>query len=157
MITWLRGPDDPLPDTRRALPLGSDVPGLLAAGGVLDPRRLTEAYSKGVFPWYGEGQPVLWWSPDPRMVLLTEEHAAQAHTVEAADELTVDPGLEAVHAPECVPGAVRLDHVGHDPGAVLPLTGRAGACVDDALERAIDAHFTTRAASKALDRLAQRA
>ena len=73
MIPWLRGPDDPLPDTWRALGPGSDAPGLLAAGGGIDPQRLTEAYSKGVFPWYSAGQPVLWWSPDPRMVLLTAE------------------------------------------------------------------------------------
>ena len=73
MIHWLRGPDDPLPDTRIALPQGSDAPGLLAAGGKPTPQRLTEAYSKGIFPWYSEGQPVLWWSPDPRMVLLTDE------------------------------------------------------------------------------------
>ena len=73
MIHWLRGPDDPLPATGLALPLGSDAPGLLAAGGHPSPQRLTEAYSRGIFPWYSEGQPVLWWSPDPRMVLLTEE------------------------------------------------------------------------------------
>ncbi|WP_372526709.1 leucyl/phenylalanyl-tRNA--protein transferase [Piscinibacter sp.] len=73
MITWLRSERDALPDTTRALPLGSEAPGLLAAGGELTPARLTEAYSKGVFPWYSEGQPVLWWSPDPRMVLLVDE------------------------------------------------------------------------------------
>ena len=73
MIAWLKDADDPLPDTRQALPADSDVPGLLAAGGELTPRRLTEAYSKGVFPWYSGDQPVLWWSPDPRMVLLVDE------------------------------------------------------------------------------------
>ena len=73
MITWLREPGDRLPSTTLALPPGSDAPGLLAAGGELTPERLTEAYSKGVFPWYSEGQPVLWWSPDPRMVLLTDD------------------------------------------------------------------------------------
>jgi leucyl/phenylalanyl-tRNA---protein transferase len=73
VITWLREPEDRLPSTTLALPPGSDAPGLLAAGGELTPERLTEAYSKGVFPWYSEGQPVLWWSPDPRMVLLTED------------------------------------------------------------------------------------
>ncbi|HEY0818016.1 MAG TPA: leucyl/phenylalanyl-tRNA--protein transferase [Rhizobacter sp.] len=73
MIPWLRHPLDPLPDTRLALPAESDAPGLLAAGGELTPARLTEAYSKGVFPWYSEGQPILWWSPDPRMVLFTRE------------------------------------------------------------------------------------
>jgi len=73
MIPWLHSEHDPLPDARLALPPGSDAPGLLAAGGELTPTRLTEAYSKGVFPWYSEGQPVLWWSPDPRMVLLVDE------------------------------------------------------------------------------------
>ncbi|CAN5260505.1 leucyl/phenylalanyl-tRNA--protein transferase [soil metagenome] len=73
MIPWLNDPADPLPDTRLALPRASDAPGLLAAGGELTPRRLAEAYGKGVFPWYSPGQPVLWWSPDPRMVLMTAE------------------------------------------------------------------------------------
>src|SRR5687767_5030632 len=73
MIPWLHGEADPLPDTRLALPAGSDAPGLLAAGGELTPERLTEAYSKGVFPWYSDGQPVLWWSPDPRMVLFPDK------------------------------------------------------------------------------------
>lgn len=73
MMHWLRGADDALPDTRLALPAQSDAPGLLAAGGELTPRRLEEAYSKGVFPWYSEGQPVLWWSPDPRLVLQVDE------------------------------------------------------------------------------------
>ena len=73
MITWLHDPHDRLPDTRHALPFGSDAPGLLAAGGELTPQRLTEAYTHGVFPWYSAGQPVLWWSPDPRMVLMVEE------------------------------------------------------------------------------------
>jgi len=44
--------------------------GLLAVGGDLRPERLLEAYSRGIFPWYNEGQPILWWSPDPRAVLL---------------------------------------------------------------------------------------
>lgn len=73
MIHWLRDPSDRLPDTRFALTLATDAPGLLAAGGELSPERLTEAYSKGVFPWYSLGQPVLWWSPDPRMVLMVDE------------------------------------------------------------------------------------
>jgi leucyl/phenylalanyl-tRNA--protein transferase len=73
VLTWLSGPNDPLPDTRRALPAGSDAPGLLAAGGELSPQRLEQAYAKGVFPWFSAGQPVLWWSPDPRMVLMTQD------------------------------------------------------------------------------------
>ena len=73
MIHWLRSSTDRLPDTRFALTPATDAPGLLAAGGELSPERLTEAYSKGVFPWYSLGQPVLWWSPDPRMVLMVDE------------------------------------------------------------------------------------
>jgi leucyl/phenylalanyl-tRNA--protein transferase len=50
-----------------------EPPGLLAAGGDLSPARLLAAYQRGIFPWYSPGQPVLWWSPDPRAVLFPEE------------------------------------------------------------------------------------
>jgi leucyl/phenylalanyl-tRNA---protein transferase len=50
-----------------------EPPGLLAAGGDLSPARLLAAYERGVFPWYSEQQPILWWSPDPRMVLFPGE------------------------------------------------------------------------------------
>ncbi len=69
MIPWL-GPKDPFPPLEQAL----DEPnGLLAAGGGLSTARLLEAYRQGIFPWYGEGEPILWWSPDPRMVLVPGE------------------------------------------------------------------------------------
>jgi len=62
-------PLEPFPSTAEAL----DSPnGLLAWGGDLQPERLLEAYRKGVFPWYSEGQPILWWSPAPRCVLYPE-------------------------------------------------------------------------------------
>lgn len=61
------GPQDSLPPVDFA-----NEDGLLAVGRDLSPGRLKEAYYKGVFPWYNEGQPVLWWSPDPRMVLFPE-------------------------------------------------------------------------------------
>ncbi len=47
--------------------------GLLAVGGDLSPRRLLRAYGRGIFPWYGEGEPILWWSPTPRFVLFPKE------------------------------------------------------------------------------------
>jgi leucyl/phenylalanyl-tRNA--protein transferase len=94
VITWLRGPDEPLPDTRTALSADSDVPGLLAAGGELSPQRLTEAYSKGVFPWYSEGQPVLWWSPDPRMVLLADEFRLSRSLRKTILRFARSPGCE---------------------------------------------------------------
>jgi leucyl/phenylalanyl-tRNA--protein transferase len=69
MIPWL-GPGDPFPPLERAL---EDPNGLLAAGADLSEARLLDAYARGIFPWYGEDQPLLWWSPDPRMVLLPAE------------------------------------------------------------------------------------
>ena len=54
------------PDVELAL---TEPDGLLAVGGDLSVERLTSAYQKGIFPWYSEGQPILWWSPDPRMVI----------------------------------------------------------------------------------------
>lgn len=56
-----------------------DPPGLLAAGGDLSPARLVHAYRKGIFPWYSDGQPILWWTPDPRCVLdPTEFHFSRS-------------------------------------------------------------------------------
>jgi leucyl/phenylalanyl-tRNA--protein transferase len=68
MLNWI---DDStaLPPASTALGPDTDAPGLVAAGGRVTPERLLEAYSQGIFPWYSAGQPVLWWSPDPRMVL----------------------------------------------------------------------------------------
>lgn len=48
--------------------------GLLAAGGDLSPQRIIDAYRQGIYPWFSKGQPLLWWSPDPRMVLYTNEY-----------------------------------------------------------------------------------
>ena len=62
-------PDGPFPDPRTAL---REPDGLLAMGGDLTATRLLNAYAHGVFPWYSEGQPLLWWSPDPRTVFRTE-------------------------------------------------------------------------------------
>lgn len=69
MITWLDA-QDPFPPVERALGPASDAPGLLAASRELTPQRLLLAYRQGIFPWYSDGQPVLWWSTDPRMVLV---------------------------------------------------------------------------------------
>lgn len=71
-ITWLSPQDAPeyFPPPEQAL---AEPAGLLAAGGDLSPQRLLAAYRRGIFPWYSPGQPVLWWSPDPRAVLFPEE------------------------------------------------------------------------------------
>lgn len=66
MIPWLdKRPD--FPPVERAL---REPNGLLAAGGELSPSWLLAAYSRGIFPWYSDGEPLLWWSPDPRLVLI---------------------------------------------------------------------------------------
>lgn len=74
--------------------------GLLAAGGSLEPEVLLEAYSKGIFPWYSEGSPILWWSPDPRMVLYPEKFRISrslAQTLKNRDfEIRVDTAFTEV-------------------------------------------------------------
>jgi leucyl/phenylalanyl-tRNA--protein transferase len=99
MIPWLHRDSDPFPPTGRALPAESDAPGLLAAGGRLTPTRLREAYSRGIFPWYGVGQPVLWWSPDPRMVLMTADFKLSRSLRKTLQRFVRTPGCE-----------VRIDH-----------------------------------------------
>jgi leucyl/phenylalanyl-tRNA--protein transferase len=71
MIPWLEI-DSPFPDVSQALTEDEGMGGLLAAGADLSPQRLLEAYRHGIFPWFSEGQPILWWSTDPRMVLMTD-------------------------------------------------------------------------------------
>ena len=69
MLKWL-APGEPFPPAGSAL---KDPNGLLCAGGDLSPERLLEAYRRGIFPWYSGDEPILWWSPDPRMVLYCAE------------------------------------------------------------------------------------
>ncbi len=71
-IVWLSERDSPdaFPPVERAL---REPDGLLAAGGDLSPTRLLAAYRRGIFPWYSPGQPILWWCPDPRAVLIPQE------------------------------------------------------------------------------------
>jgi len=69
MIPWLER-NTPFPPVESAL---KHPNGLLAAGGDLSPERLLDGYRRGIFPWFSEGDPILWWSPDPRMVLFPDE------------------------------------------------------------------------------------
>jgi leucyl/phenylalanyl-tRNA--protein transferase len=98
-ITWL-APDDRIewfPPIDRAL---DDPPGLLAAGGDLSPGRLVAAYRRGIFPWYSQGQPVLWWCPDPRAVLFPAEFRRTRSLAQSERnrgfEVRFDTGFEAV-------------------------------------------------------------
>ena len=69
IVPWL-GPDDPFPPVHTAL---RHPNGLLAAGRTLAVPTLLDAYARGIFPWFGEDEPLLWWSPDPRMILVPGE------------------------------------------------------------------------------------
>ncbi|MBK0393533.1 leucyl/phenylalanyl-tRNA--protein transferase [Ramlibacter algicola] len=71
-LPWL-DPGDNFPPVAQAWDEDQPAPGLLAAGGALDVPTLERAYGAGIFPWFSEGQPILWWSTDPRMVLFTAE------------------------------------------------------------------------------------
>jgi leucyl/phenylalanyl-tRNA--protein transferase len=96
VIPWL-GPDTPFPPIEGAL----DEPnGLLAASPDLPPGRLLDAYRHGIFPWYSGDQPVLWWSPDPRMVLFVDEfrltHSLRKVVKQRHFEVRVDTAFRAV-------------------------------------------------------------
>lgn len=119
MIPWLR-PTDPFPPLERAL---SDPDGLLAAGGTLDAPRLIDAYRRGIFPWSSEGQPLLWWSPDPRMVLFTDEfrmsRSLRKRVREGRFEIRVDSAFDDVMA-----------------ACAEPRDGQAGTWITAAMRRA---------------------
>jgi len=99
MITWLAPGDPPgkFPPVERAL---HEPEGLLAAGGDLSVERLLAAYRRGIFPWYSPGQPVLWWSPDPREVIFPHEFHVSRSLARALRtrgfEYRVDTDFEAV-------------------------------------------------------------
>jgi leucyl/phenylalanyl-tRNA--protein transferase len=94
MVPWLHSAEDPLPPTSQALGSDSEAPGLLAAGEDLSTTRLEEAYRHGVFPWFSPGQPVLWWSTDPRMVLLTDEFKLSRSLRKTIAHFLQTPGCE---------------------------------------------------------------
>ena len=96
MIPWLHG-DEPFPPIEEAL---ESPNGLLCAGGDLSPERLVAAYSRGIFPWFSEGEPILWWSPDPRMVLFPGElkvsRSLRKRVEHGAYQLTADTAFRRV-------------------------------------------------------------
>ncbi len=96
MLPWLTT-QTPFPPPDSAL---TEPNGLLAAGADLSPKRLLTAYRQGIFPWFGPGEPILWWSPDPRMVLVPDEFRLSrslAKRLRRRDyEVRVDTAFEAV-------------------------------------------------------------
>lgn len=96
-LAWLADSCD-FPKTDLAWANGSGAPGLLAAGDRLDAEILQTAYSRGIFPWFTEGEPVLWWSPDPRMVLRVDNFRCHRSLRQAARQF------------EASAAVLRLDH-----------------------------------------------
>jgi len=91
------GPTDPFPPVDDAL---QEPDGLLAAGGTLSVKRLLDAYQRGIFPWFNEGDPILWWSPDPRTVLqpsrLHVSHSLKKRLKKGGFLVTVDRAFARV-------------------------------------------------------------
>ena len=96
MIPFL-GSTDPFPPVEQAL---DEPDGLLAAGADLTPGRLIDAYSHGIFPWFNEGDPILWWSPDPRTVLAPHDfhvsHSLRKRLKQRQFTVTADTAFAAV-------------------------------------------------------------
>jgi leucyl/phenylalanyl-tRNA--protein transferase len=126
MIPWLER-DDPFPPLASAL---RHPNGLLAAGADLSPERLLAAYRQGIFPWYSDGEPILWWSPDPRMVLIPTELKVSRSLAKTLRnrryEIRFDSAFAAVMQGCASRGA---DHAG--PGA-----GEAGTWITDDMRAA---------------------
>ena len=109
-LPWLDPHNDrqPFPAPDHAL---TEPDGLLAAGGSLTPPRLLRAYRHGIFPWYSPGQPILWWSPDPRMVLLPE-----AIRISRSLRKTLRKGLFTVTADTEFAAIIRACAAPREPG-----------------------------------------
>jgi leucyl/phenylalanyl-tRNA--protein transferase len=84
----------PLPPVSGAWDASSPAPGLLAASSDLSAQRLIDAYAEGVFPWFNVGQPVLWWSPDPRMVLQTRDFRFHRSLQQSLKRWSTNPDFE---------------------------------------------------------------
>lgn len=92
-LIWLEAEDD-FPPVTMAWNDNTPMPGLLAAGGTLDAPHLLAAYRNGIFPWFSPGQPNLWWSPDPRMVLKTADFRLHPSLRKTLRKFVHMPGYE---------------------------------------------------------------
>ncbi|MFZ2737156.1 MAG: leucyl/phenylalanyl-tRNA--protein transferase [Burkholderiaceae bacterium] len=92
-LPWLQAGQE-FPQVELALGQSSPMPGLLAAGGALDVVTLQQAYQKGIFPWFSDGQPILWWSPDPRMVLQVAQFRLHRSLGKTIEKFRITPGCE---------------------------------------------------------------
>jgi leucyl/phenylalanyl-tRNA--protein transferase len=92
-LPWL-APGDIFPPVTSAWGTNTDAPGLLCAGGDLTVTSLLQAYQRGVFPWFSDGQPILWWSPDPRMALEIAQFRLHPSLRKTLRKFTSTPGCE---------------------------------------------------------------
>lgn len=97
-LPWLAA-GEAFPNVDQAWAAADPAPGLLAAGADLEVGTLKSAYRQGIFPWYSQGQPILWWSPDPRMVLRVANFKLHRSLRQAIAAFLAVPGSE-----------IRVDH-----------------------------------------------
>jgi len=90
-VPWLTA-GEVFPPVSKAWAESDPAPGLLAAGGSLDVQTLLQAYGQGIFPWFSPGQPILWWSPEPRMVLQTRNFKLQRSLQKTLRRFVLEPG-----------------------------------------------------------------
>jgi leucyl/phenylalanyl-tRNA--protein transferase len=90
-VPWLDA-GEAFPPLQSAWGEHDPAPGLLAAGGALDVQTLVRAYGQGIFPWFSPGQPILWWSPDPRMALQTADFKLHRSLKKTLRRFLVEPG-----------------------------------------------------------------
>lgn len=121
-LPWL-DPGDDFPAASQAWDASQPAPGLLAAGGALDVDSLHRAYSAGIFPWFSQGQPILWWSTDPRMVLFTREFTLHRSLRKTLARFIADPRCE-VRIDSAFPDVIRAcagsDRPGQSGTWILP-------------------------------------
>jgi leucyl/phenylalanyl-tRNA--protein transferase len=92
-LPWL-DTGEAFPAVSRAWGPGDPAPGLLVAGAALDVATLIQAYAQGIFPWFSEGQPTLWWSPDPRMTLYTQHFKLHRSLRKSLQHFVAHPAYE---------------------------------------------------------------
>ena len=128
-LVWLHS-KDPFPPVASAWPADSEAPGLLAAGADLSVARLHSAYQQGIFPWYSDAQPILWWSTDPRMVLPVDQFCLHRSLKRSLQHFIADPACE-IRFDSAFARTIRAC-------AQAPRRGQSGTWIVDAMVRAYE-------------------
>lgn len=126
-LPWLT-PEDDFPSPRTQADPDPEVPGLLAISEQITSAQLLKAYSQGIFPWYSDGQPILWWSPNPRMVLKPKEFKISKNFKKDLKNILMDQSWE-----------IRVDDNFHETilsCAMQPRMGQDGTWITHAIMHA---------------------